>query len=174
MRSYFSLVPTIVAAALLCAGCLEGPKVKVPEITFNPNVGRLFSTCNKKDSEMSFTQEAQKNRITIEDKIESQDIHTVDCNDRVTNKRHGPIRELSKIVTVSPPENLKGQVNYVQVENVRTCAIVKFAAVPVPTTLEVIRFPELLTFPLLKSVSLESVTFNMSYCSILSKNTLTK
>lgn len=133
MRRYsiITFTTTLIAALLLLSACdvtvtppkthftpdIKMPDIKIPDI----DIKTLFATCDKKDSEMTFSKEALENTVAIEDTIDAKDIEYIDCDKKVT-KTHGPVRNLNKSIWIEPPPQLKSSVNYILVSNQRTCA----------------------------------------------------
>ena len=129
MRRYsiITFTTTLIVALFLLSACdvkVQSAKTnfKMPDITV-PNIdfATLFNTCDKKDSEMTFSKEALDNTASVEDTINVKDIEYIDCDQKVT-KTHGPVRSLNKSIWIEPPPHLKSLVNYILVSNQRTCA----------------------------------------------------
>lgn len=93
---------------------------------FDPKLDEILSflqVCNKSDAELGLPPLTSAEIITVKDKIENQDIVTVDCEGKQTGKSHGPIREFSQFLDLAAPEEVKTPVNYVVIENSRTCSV---------------------------------------------------
>lgn len=134
MKKYSDLAVTtsLMAAMFLISACdvkvttpdtkFKMPEIKIPDIDMN-KMNAMFKTCDRKDSEMVFSEEALKNRLIVKDKIESSGIEYVDCDGKVVETGSGPIRSLKKTVIVPPPSNIFEPIVYVRVANARTCAV---------------------------------------------------
>lgn len=88
-----------------------------------------LKACDKKDSEQPLDQFDSKAASVVSDKIDSMDIQEIDCDKKVKSTHHGPVRNLSQKITIEAPADLKGPVNYVVVENLRTCSTQNLNAV---------------------------------------------
>lgn len=138
MRKYFTCVQLFVVVGLLTS-CLESttPKAvspKMPDIKFElpVDIQQAFDainaskTCDKKDSEQpQVSNEVLVNKSVIEDQIDSQKMQIVDCDNKVTFEKVGPVRSHSSKVKISAPEDLEGKVNFVSIENHRTCETIQ-------------------------------------------------
>ena len=131
MRTFFSTV-FIIGMSLCLTNCrattTETPEV--PDFKLPTDVQDILNktfTCDKKESEIPVSDEAEENLIVVKDKIESQDIEKIDCDGKV-QKTHGPIRHLTQALSIDPPKIFADDVTFVKVENVRTCAIQAFDA----------------------------------------------
>lgn len=126
----------VIATVLTACGVKSPEKVKiseykVPDIKINSNVLNILSdltVCNKSDSELSLEQFDSHNTITIQDEIETQEIVDVDCENIQTPKGKGPIKSLSQEIELDAPVELRENVNFAVIENVRTCSTQRVGA----------------------------------------------
>ena len=102
-------------------------KLKPIEIApFNiqiPDFKSFMYTCNKKDSELSFSNEAIQNQVIIEDNIPYEKIKITDCKNKEVDSIYKEKRSLSQKLMIDAPADLKSKVSYIFIENSRTCAI---------------------------------------------------
>lgn len=86
--------------------------------------------CNKPETDQVVSDEARANTFLVEDKIESQDIEYLSCSGTVETKTHGPVRSMFKMLELPAPENIKGSLSFIEVENARACSKSKVNVVP--------------------------------------------
>ncbi len=111
----------------ILAGCYVPPS-KVPDtpmpdpsVAFgNLNLDSLI-VCNKNESELSLAKFSVDSTLVFEDRIENMDIESTYCDGKVTTS-HGATRSFSKLVEVEPDTDYGEAVNFIKVENQRTCA----------------------------------------------------
>lgn len=118
----------------LMIGCYppRSPDVVRADYKLDPTTEELLNsikTCNKSDSELSLTQLDPKSAIVVNDIIENKDIVNIDCDKKETPVGRGPTERLSQIITVEAAPDLKEKVNYVIIENPRTCSIQNVGAI---------------------------------------------
>lgn len=106
MRTYFTVMTLIVASLLLtaCPAKIEIPTYEPPKL---PDLGGILgnkTTCKKKASAQTFSSEATRNTVVIEDQIESKDREYIDCDGKVKSKSHGPTRTVGKTIPVPAPK----------------------------------------------------------------------
>jgi hypothetical protein len=156
MRKYFMCVQLFAVMGLLTS-CLEVPSTKtetpkMPEIKFElpSDIQQVFDmlaaskTCDKKDSEQpQVSNEVLVSKFAIEDQIETQNAQVIDCDNKVKSENVGPVRRHSSFVKISAPEELVGPVNYVSVENHRTCETVQIKANAVSAATNLIQSADL-------------------------------
>ncbi len=120
----------LAAATIVLSACdheIEGRPYKYKPLDVKIDGLEMFKTCNKKDAELPpVSNETLAKKIVVEDTIETMDIETVDCNGKVISKTHGPSQDLRQFIMVEPPANMSESVNYVSVENFRSCAVHTF------------------------------------------------
>lgn len=125
------LTTSILTLFILCS-CDPTPQIKIPSppdfSDIRINIDNTFKTCDKKDSELTFSKEALSNRLFVEDKIESVDIEYTNCDGKIVEKSHGPARNLKKYLTVPAPTNIFEPVQYITIDNARTCVSKSFYA----------------------------------------------
>lgn len=104
---------------------------ETPKVDFNEMNALMESimVCDKKDSELPLGQFDLKTAVVVRDKIDNMDIQEIDCDKKVKSTHHGPVRNLSQAMIIEAPAELKGPVNYVVVENLRTCSTQKLNAI---------------------------------------------
>ncbi len=102
----------------------QPPDVKLPDLK-SDTVLKDILACDKKESEMTISDEARKNAVSIEDRIEMQNMEKTDCDGKVETT-FGQVRSLDQIVSVDPPQEFQEDVTFVKVENIRTCSIQQF------------------------------------------------
>ncbi|MGZ3775992.1 MAG: hypothetical protein ACXVCN_19930 [Bdellovibrio sp.] len=132
-----SLFKTKLLLGFLCTisliSCnLPKPDEFKPDFKFDPEIEKMLaemSTCDKKDSELNLNGFDASNTFIVKDKIENKDIVEVDCNGHQTPKGHGPVRDLNQFLTVEAPADQKEKINFVLIENSRTCSSQKIDAV---------------------------------------------
>jgi hypothetical protein len=84
----------------------------------------MAKTCDRPLTTEEFPKELLENAINIEDEIANKDIEHLDCQGHLFWKGHGPEKQFRRQIEISSPlneENLK--VNFIQMENIRTCTI---------------------------------------------------
>lgn len=144
MRIFFILVCAFSTLSAL-TGC-GGSKVNVPKYQAPkmPDFSKLreLTTCSKKESEQTFSSEALANRVVIEDQIETKDIEYIDCDGKVTRRTHGPIGSVTKVLDLAPPQGLSEEINFVEIENQRTCVVIRADVVPDSELLDEIELPD--------------------------------
>ncbi len=121
----------IIVTHLIGCGVPKSPDMNIPDVKIDPKTEELIamlSTCNKTDSELPLSQFDVHSAMIIQDKIESMDIESTDCDGKVT-KSHGPVKEFGQSILVEPDSELTDSVNFIQVDNLRTCSIQKIDAV---------------------------------------------
>jgi hypothetical protein len=110
----------------------QSPDVKMPDVKMpDPKTDSILKdilVCDTKDNEMVISDEAQKNAMSIEDRIELQNMERTDCDGKVETT-FGQVRQLDQRISVDPPQEFQEDVTFVAVENVRTCSTQKFDAI---------------------------------------------
>lgn len=87
---------------------------------FNVAMSKLLA-CDKKDADLPLSKFNNDSTVVLEDEIETQDIQSTDCDGKV-DLRHGPVKSFERFITFRPDSNLAGAINFIQIENLRTCA----------------------------------------------------
>lgn len=117
---------TLAVSCFTACGVPKSPSTKIPDFKLDPKISDLFdslkNTCDKKDSELPLHQLDPKETLVVKGKVESMDIVNVDCDGKRTSDGHGPVRYFMQFLTVEAPVGLKEKVNFVQIENLRTCS----------------------------------------------------
>ncbi|MDG0816482.1 hypothetical protein [Bdellovibrio svalbardensis] len=132
MTVSFKLFALFLSTSII-AGCnvAKVPDVKVPDVKLDADTEKLLSsmyTCDKKDSELDLSRFDQRDALIVRDKIESKQLVFVDCKGNKTAFGMAPTRKLNQFITVEAPSELKEKVNFVQIENSRTCSVQKVDA----------------------------------------------
>ncbi len=108
----------LITLLLLSACEYKAPKITMP--TFIMPEFKEKMTCDKKDSEMVFSDEAIKNKIVIEDTIENKQRIFYGCDGKETKRDIGPVRGFEKKISVNLPKNIK-DLERITTTNERTC-----------------------------------------------------
>lgn len=130
-RSQSLFATALIFAGTLFSACHPIPEFKTPDIP-SPQISldqNTFMACNRKETEQpAVSSEVLQRKIVVEDEIATKDLEYIGCEGEVTSTGHGPERNLSKLITVKEPTDFSEPVQYVSVENFRTCAVFTFDA----------------------------------------------
>jgi hypothetical protein len=109
--------------ALLKTPDSSPPKTSIPDTFLGDLKFQLpdMFVCNKSDAELSLANFAPDATLVFEDRIESMDIESTDCQGKATS-RHGATRDFKKLVEIAPDADYAGSVNFIKVDNQRTCS----------------------------------------------------
>lgn len=110
---------------------LKTPEFKAPEVKLDAQTEKLLSelyVCDKKDSELGLDKMDLKEALIVKDTIESKKAVYVDCAGKRTSAGIASVRKLNQLITVEAPVELKEKVNFVKIDNARTCATQKIDA----------------------------------------------
>lgn len=117
----FAFSVTVFVCGLTASGCVY--KVEIP--TAKPiklDFSKVLETCEKTEAEQAIPADALEKKIVLTDRIESQDVQTLDCDGNVISLKPRSTRTFEAVVTLQPPSEALDGLNYIEVENRRTCA----------------------------------------------------
>lgn len=117
------LIGSVVVFAALLSACGRQRDMKVPDYTSN-----VFTCQRGEHQQPGVSSEVMARRLLIDDTIPSGEVEYLGCKGEVNRRTHGPQRALAKAIWIDPPTSLPDQVDYVTVENARTCASHAFEA----------------------------------------------
>ena len=133
----FRIVLLIVTAQLFfsCIPVIPKPvktELKpMPKFEIDPGtlefMKKMF-VCNKTDSEMALANFNNESTVAVEGTETLQEVETTDCDGKVT-KSISLVERFKQSIDISPDTELTQQLNFMSVENVRTCATIKISAV---------------------------------------------
>lgn len=95
-----------------------------PELSKKINEVEMMKTCDNQLNTTILANTMKDSVQTIEDEIASKDLEQTNCQGITTWKGHGPEKKLEKMIEVTSPitdESIK--VNFIQIENTRTCTV---------------------------------------------------
>ncbi len=112
--------------SLLAVGCVpvvDTPRYQQPRALDVDEFLKNKKVCSKKESEQEFTDEAKANVHNIEQEIETKNLEYIDCDGKVTARDYGPVDNLRKLIPVAAPVGMSATLNFVEIENARTCSV---------------------------------------------------
>jgi len=98
------------------------PEVKVPGLSGYDDILKTLFTCNKSDQELNLDSPRNEADIIVQDTIENKEIIEVNCDQVKTSTGIGPVRYFDQVIDLQPPADLSEVINYVVIENPRTCS----------------------------------------------------
>jgi hypothetical protein len=116
--------------AVLTISCQPSTRKLDMNAMMNPDLANklkeieMTKTCDNQVNTVNLPKELMDNSQSIEAEIATKDLEHVDCKGNITWKGHGPEKALRQMVEVTTPiteETTK--VNFIQIENTRTCTI---------------------------------------------------
>ncbi len=133
----FRIVLLLVTAQLFFSCIPVTPKSVKPELkpmpSFEIDPGTLdfmkkMFVCDKADSEMALADFNDESSAAVEGTETLREVETTDCDGKV-EKSISLVEHFKQSIDISPDKDLSQQLNFMSVENVRTCATIKISAV---------------------------------------------
>jgi hypothetical protein len=123
--SSFLLIGLITALTISCqpkTRKLDLNALADPEVAKKEKIIEQTKTCDNPVDSANLQKELLEGVMTIEDEISIKNIEHIDCQGNTFWKGRGPERHFRKSIEIAPPSTAETtKVNFVQIENTRTC-----------------------------------------------------